>query len=229
MIVTDAAPAAVTAGYAKGRARRDAIIRTASQHFAERGFVSATILEIAAACGISRAGLLHYFPDKEALLAAVLEQRDDEDRRRFEPYIEAAGALGVLRGMVDLAEHNRVVPGLIELFVRLSAEASAPDHPAREYFNLRYRRIRRGTERALTGAIRSGDVRADLDAATASVRLTALMDGLQAQWLLDPTIDMALHVRTTLDEWLTPTGRARFAAIPVVEVRPSTAEAAPAE
>jgi AcrR family transcriptional regulator len=222
MTATDAAPAALAGGYAKGRARRKAILRTASQQFAERGFLSATILEIAAACGISRAGLLHYFPDKEALLAAVLEQRDDEDRRRFAPYVEAAGALGVLRGMVDLAEHNRAVPGLIELFVRLSAEASAPDHPAREYFDRRYERIRRGTERALTAGIHAGDVRADLDASTASIRLTALMDGLQLQWLLDPGIDMALHVRATLDEWLTPTGRARLAAIPPFEGEPAT-------
>ena len=37
-------------GYAKGRARRDATIRTASEQFAERGFLSATILEISAAC-----------------------------------------------------------------------------------------------------------------------------------------------------------------------------------
>ena len=114
-------------GYAKGRARRDAIIRTASGHFAERGFLSATILEIAAACGISRAGLLHYFPDKEALLEAVLEARDVEDQQRFAPYTQGAGAIGVLRGMVDLADHNRLVPGLIELFVRLSSEGGRPN------------------------------------------------------------------------------------------------------
>ena len=94
-VETEDAPA--LRGYAKGRARRDAIIRIAASQFAEKGFLSATVLEIAAACGISRAGLLHYFPDKEALLETVLEARDDEDQARFEPYIRAAGALGVLR------------------------------------------------------------------------------------------------------------------------------------
>lgn len=197
-------------GYAKGRARRDAIIRTAAEQFAERGFLSATILEIAAACGISRAGLLHYFPDKESLLEAVLETRDDEDRARFEPYISAAGALGVLRGMVDLADHNRLVPGLIELFVRLSAEASAPGHPAHDYFVARYERIRTGTERALRGAIRAGHVRPDLDTEAASVRLTALMDGLQAQWLLDRNIDMAAHIGAAIRDWLTADGAVLF-------------------
>src|ERR1700712_2421368 len=154
--IRNARPTDSFGGYAKGRARRDAIIRTASEHFADRGFLSATILEIAAACGISRAGLLHYFPDKEALLETVLEQRDDEDRHRFDPYIDAAGAMGVLRGMVDLADHNRLVPGLIELFVRLSSEAASSNHPAHDYFIERYRRIRVGTERALAGALRAG-------------------------------------------------------------------------
>jgi AcrR family transcriptional regulator len=202
-------------GYAKGRARRDAIIRTASEHFAERGFLSATILEIAAACGISRAGLLHYFPDKEALLEAVLEARDVEDQERFAPYTQGAGAIGVLRGMVDLADHNRLVPGLIELFVRLSSEASAPDHPARTYFVNRYERIRSGTARAVRGAVRAGHLRADLDPDDAALRLTALMDGLQAQWLFDRDIDMAGEVRRMLAEWLTPEGVRAFDAVEV--------------
>ncbi|TPX03719.1 TetR/AcrR family transcriptional regulator [Schumannella luteola] len=202
-------------GYAKGRARRDAIIHTASAHFAERGFLSATILEIAAACGISRAGLLHHFPDKEALLEAVLEARDVEDQERFAPYTRGSGAIGVLRGMVDLADHNRLVPGLIELFVRLSAEASAPDHPAHDYVVARYERIRSGTARALRGAVRAGHLRPDLDPDDAALRLTALMDGLQAQWLFDRRIDMAAEVRRTLAEWMTPEGLRAFDAVEV--------------
>lgn len=206
---------ATTRGYAKGRARRDAIIRTASEHFAERGFLSATILEIAAACGISRAGLLHYFADKEALLEAVLEARDVEDQQRFAPYTQGAGAIGVLRGMVDLAEHNRLVPGLIELFVRLSSEASAPDHPARDYFVHRYERIRSGTARAVRGAIMAGHLRPGLDPDDAALRLTALMDGLQAQWLFDRSIDMAGEVHRMLAEWMTPEGARAFDAVAV--------------
>jgi AcrR family transcriptional regulator len=216
MTATAAPPAAHRRGYAKGRARRDAIIRTASEQFAEKGFLSATILEIAAACGISRAGLLHYFPDKESLLETVLEARDDEDRARFAPYVGTAGALGVLRGMVDLADHNRLVPGLIELFVRLSAEASAPGHPAHGYFLERYERIRRGTEQALRGAMRAGHVRDGVDPAAASVRLTALMDGLQAQWLLDRRIDMAEHIGTEIRDLLTPEGRRLFDELEIV-------------
>ena len=208
-------PNAPARGYAKGRARREAIVREASAQFAEKGFASATILDIAAACDISRAGLLHYFADKEALLEAVLEARDAEDRARFTPYARASGSIGVLRGMVELAEHNQLVPGLIELFVRLSTEAASPDHPAHEYFQLRYARIRRTTAQALAAAVADGHLSADLDPATAALRLTSLMDGLQLRWLLDRSIDMAGAIRGTLTEWMTEPGRRAFeAAVP---------------
>lgn len=209
----DARPGVPGRGYAKGRARREAIVAAASAQFADKGFESATILDIAAACQISRAGLLHYFPDKEALLEAVLEARDAEDRARFTPYARASGSIGVLRGMVDLAEHNQVVPGLIELFVRLSTEAASLDHPAHEYFRRRYDRIRRTTAQALAAAIADGHLRPDLDAGTAALRLTSLMDGLQLQWLLDRSIDMAGAIRGTLTEWMTESGRDAFEAV----------------
>lgn len=205
---TDGRPAT---GYPKGRARRSEIVRVASSQFAERGFDGATMLDIAAACHISRAGLLHHFPDKERLLEAVLQARDDEDRQRFAPYVaERSDGIGVLRGIVDLAEHNRLVPGLIELFVRLSAEALAPDHPAHRYFTQRYGRIRSGTERALRAAADAGLLAPDLAPEDAAMELTALMDGLQEQWLFDRDVDMAQHVRRAVGRLLSADGRAAF-------------------
>jgi AcrR family transcriptional regulator len=214
-------PTEVGAGYAKGRARRRAIIQTASQHFGRRGFTAATILEIAAACGISRAGLLHYFPSKEALLLAVLEDRDAQDRARFHPYVGIRGGMGILRGMVDLADHNALVPGLIDLFVRLSAEASDPAHPAHAYFRKRYGRIRSSTARALRSAAEAGYLRSGVEPYQAAVRLTAVMDGLQIQWLLDPQINMAQQLHAAINELLTDAGSLAFeTAVP----SPSTTE-----
>ncbi|MFC4242480.1 TetR/AcrR family transcriptional regulator [Gryllotalpicola reticulitermitis] len=198
-------------GYSKGRERRQNIIRTASAQFAQNGFDGATMLDIAAACGISRAGLFHHFADKEALLTAVLEERDREDQERFLPYVAApSGGIGVLRGIVDLAGHNRLVPGLIDLFVRLSSEASGSEHPAHAYFTQRYQRIRSGTARALRTAARAGYLNAGVDPAEAALDLTALMDGLQAQWLFDPRVDMASHMRRAVDQLLNPAGRRAF-------------------
>lgn len=200
----------IVGSYANGRARREAILDAAAEHFAQRGFGAATVLEIAAACGISRAGLLHHFPDKETLLAAVLEHRDAQDRARFRPYAAIPDGIGVLTGIADLAEHNQLVPGLIELFVRLSAEASAPEHPAHEYFVRRYHRITRGTQEAIAAAQKAGYVMASVDPSDAGVQLTAYMDGLQFNWLMDRELEMGAHMSHAIRSSLTKSGRSRF-------------------
>jgi AcrR family transcriptional regulator len=191
-------------GYAAGRMRREQIVRVATIQFGRVGFNGATILDIAARCGMSRAGLLHHFPTKEALLAAVLEERDLEDRASFQRSgSRNSGGLGVLRGMVDLAAHNAELPGIIALYAVLAAEATAVDHPAHEYFMKRYQRIRSGTETALQNAADAGHLNPNVDIPDTAVELTALMDGLQVLWLLAPdTIDMSTQLRTFIQRLL---------------------------
>ncbi len=193
-------------GYANGRARRRAIVRIAAEHFAVSGFAGATVRDIAQAVGISRAGLMRHFESKEALLQAVLEDRDARDREFFTPYARVRGGVGILRGMIDLAENNERSPGMIDLFTRLSVEASDPAHPAHAYFRGRYAGIRRGTASALRAAARAGYLRPDVDPDEAAVRLTAVMDGLQTQWGFEPTVAMAPHVRTAITDLLTAEG-----------------------
>ncbi|MHA7986314.1 TetR/AcrR family transcriptional regulator [Rathayibacter sp. CAU 1779] len=191
-------------GYASGRARRERIIQVATELFGRVGFNGATMLEIAAECGISRAGLSHHFPTKESLLEAVLEERDREDRERFRRNGSGGSdGLGILRGMVALAAHNTAVPGLIGLYAVLSAEAGEASHPAHQYFIERYERIRSGTARALRRAKDAGHLVDDVDVDATAIELTALMDGLQVQWLLDPeSVDMPAIVQRRIEEVL---------------------------
>lgn len=192
-------------GYASGRARRERIVAEATKLFGRVGFHSATVLEIAAQCGISRAGLLHHFPTKESLLRAVLEERDRAELARFRENGSAArDGLGVLRGMIDLAAYNSKVSGIIELYTVLSAEASAPDHPAHDYFVERYRRIRAGTIWALTRAEAEGYLVDGTDVSSTAIELTSLIDGLQIQWLLAPDeVDMAGQLRKRIQQLVT--------------------------
>jgi len=193
-----------TQGYATGRARREQIIEAAVDLFGRVGFNGATMLELAQRCEISRAGLSHHFPTKESLMEAVLEARDREDRERFRRNGSGRGdGIGVLRGMVDLARHNAEVPGLIGGFAVLSAEAASPDHPAHAYFTARYERIRSETARALRDARAAGYLVPDVDEEQAAAELTALMDGLQMQWLIAPgSIDMAAILENRIQELL---------------------------
>jgi AcrR family transcriptional regulator len=192
-------------GYASGRARREKIIAVATELFGRVGFNGMTLLEVAAECGISRAGLSHHFPTKESLLEAVLETRDREDLERFRRNGSGGrDGMGILRGMVDLAAHNTAVPGIIGLYAVLSAEAGDPSHPAHRYFIDRYERIRKGTAVALRRARDAGYLESDVDVDETAIELTALMDGLQVQWLLDPeSVDMPAIVRRRIEQVLT--------------------------
>jgi AcrR family transcriptional regulator len=52
------------------------ILDRAAALFARQGFAKTSVQDIADAVGLSKAGLLHHFPSKDALQAAVLEQSD---------------------------------------------------------------------------------------------------------------------------------------------------------
>ncbi len=198
-------PGAV-AGYAKGIARRAAIIETATGLFGRNGFRGATMVQIAEACGISRAGLLHHFPTKEGLLLAVLRERDRRDHARLAPRGDGPGrdALAQLNDLVALVEHNATIPAIVNLFAVLSAEAGDPGHPAHEFFVRRYAASRANFEHTLVLARERGILLPAVDPVVLAVELVALMDGLQVQWLMDPDgIDMAAVVRSRIESFLT--------------------------
>lgn len=173
----------------RGDRRREAILETAVEVFGEQGFRGTSLREVARRVGISDAGLLHHFGSKVGLLAATIAERDELDRVRRED-AEAAGATFV-DTMRSQVERNAQSPGLVALHVVLSAEATDPQHPAHESFQDRYRQIRHQDDESFTRLQEAGRLRADLDPQRVGQLVTAMMDGLQLQWLLDPeAVDM---------------------------------------
>lgn len=188
-------------GYLKGRIRRADIIAAARAVYAEAGYHGSSLREIAKRAGLTHAGLLYYFPTKEALLAAVLSRRDGEDAAR--EHLDAPPGLDVLRKLVALAEHNVRHPGIVDLYVRLAAEAVGPDHPAHGYFERHYRQARDLTVRSFRVLAERGELRPGVDPDLAALGLIALMDGLQVQWLtmpdeVDPVGALRAHLQTLL-------------------------------
>lgn len=53
--------------------KRHAILKTAARLFADEGYGRASMSQVAAACGISKANIYHYYSGKEALLFDILE------------------------------------------------------------------------------------------------------------------------------------------------------------
>lgn len=180
--------------YAKTGAKRRVILDAALEVFAESGYRSGSLRDVALKVGMSEAGLLHHFPNKSALLAAVLDRRDELSRQR----VQFGGSDGgvTLQGLVNLAEYNASVPGVVELYCVLSAEATAPDHPAHEYFVGRYEYTRGSIRAAFESLERQGRLMAGVTPQRAAVATIAMMDGLQVQWLLDrDVVDMSEELR----------------------------------
>ena len=54
--------------------QRDRILLRATEAIAELGYGSASMTQLAQACGLSKAGLYHYFPSKDAILFESLDR-----------------------------------------------------------------------------------------------------------------------------------------------------------
>lgn len=192
----------VTGGYLKGRIRRADIITAAVAMYAEAGYRGSSLREIARRVGITHAGLLYYFPTKEALLAAVLERRDAEDVER--EHLSVPPGLDALRHLIALAGHNVRHPGIVDLYSRLAAEAVAADHPAHDYFEQHYGLARGYAVDSFKVLAGRGELRGGVDPEYAGLNFVALMDGLQVQWLSNPDgVDLVGALRFYLQDLLT--------------------------
>ncbi|MEQ6897769.1 helix-turn-helix domain-containing protein [Microbacterium sp. KR10-403] len=178
--------------YAKGVAKREEILTRALEVIAREGYHGASVKELAAAVGLSQAGLLHYFDSKEELFTEILRKRDEIDTSAFGGIDAVPDDVDEVRaGYLHVIRHNSEVPGVVELFSRLSAEAADPQHPAHRFFLERNAALRTVFARVLLQAQEAGRITAAIDPDTLARIVQAVADGLQLQWMLEPDIDMA--------------------------------------
>ncbi|WP_119291155.1 TetR/AcrR family transcriptional regulator [Azohydromonas sediminis] len=161
---------------ARGRAatyddQREAILARAAELFAHRGYAATTMNDIADACGLSKATLYHYYPDKQALLVSICE-----------------GHVTTLRALVDDVDALRLPPEarlreLIRRFVQAYAGAQHAHRVLTEdvrFLDDADRERVLGTERALVAGIARtvAAVRPELAQAHLAKPLTMLLFGM---------------------------------------------------
>lgn len=186
----------------KGGRRREQILTAAVELFGEVGYRGTSLRDIAQRVGITHPGLLYHFHSKQELLSAVLERRDRANDDQF-ALLEQPGPVEHVRQVLELAEHNSTIPGMIELFATLSAESTDPEHPAHDYFTERYERIVGINQKLFDDLAAGGHLKDGVDASFLGASFTALMDGLQIQWLYAPDkIHMAEHLRNYFNTYL---------------------------
>jgi AcrR family transcriptional regulator len=170
--------------YAKGEARREAILAVALECFAELGYRNTSMREVARRAELSPAGLLHHFPVKEDLFLAVLRERQQVDTR------DHHGKEQPVESLIQAVRRNATIPGLVRLYMTLLGEATE-NHSVEKFFMQRYDFARAILAAGIRQAQLAGTARADLDPQTAAQALIAVADGMQVQWLLDPEQEMS--------------------------------------
>ncbi len=172
--------------YAKGIARRQEILDRAIEVFAKRGSRRTSLRAIAQEVGVTHAALTHYFGSLEELLVAVYRE---SERRNDTEHPEPSGLSPAMMMRVS-AEENRNIPGLVQLYSTLVANALEEGHPAAyEFATQRFSRLREQMAERVRELQTAGEIRADLDAVLVASLVIAASDGLQTQWLLDASVD----------------------------------------
>lgn len=187
-------------GYAKSPHRRIEILRAAAQALGEVGYSNASVRDIAEVAGISEAGLRHHFPRKVDLLRGVLEQRLADD---IAAVPADANAVERLARTLELVVRNAQQRDVTELFTVLSAEATNAEHPAHDYFVQRYEWVEQSFTKVGEELAQQGQLRPGLEPYIFARNLTAVLDGLQLQWLMRPAVDMVEGVSAFISAHVT--------------------------
>lgn len=164
--------------YPKGVLKREEILTTALEVFADEGYRGTSLRTVASLCGLSVAGVLHYFDSREDLLTQVISRRDQIPRPAGTAVVEPHALVEGIRANTDQ-------PGLVELYVSLAAAARDRDHPAHDPLARRYTSMRLRIQGALRDLQEAGQIAQHLDPDALARLVIAAADGAQLQWMVD--------------------------------------------
>ncbi|MBB2967849.1 TetR/AcrR family transcriptional regulator [Leifsonia aquatica] len=179
--------------YAKGKAKRAEILDAALAVIDEQGYSAATVKELADAVGLSQNGLLHYFGSKDALFAEILRRRDELSEIEIDVQREGF-AENMVEALLSALDAETSSPGLAQLALRVTGEATEPDHLAHEFIRHRYELVRVVVRDAIVQLQTEERLAPDIDPDAVAALVYASWDGLRIQWMYDRSIDLRAHM-----------------------------------
>lgn len=183
--------------YPKGVARRAELLRTTLSVLERLGDSNSSMRTIATEAGISLAGLLHYFPTRDALMLALLEMIDEENVRSYEAAQSSGTPVNPAELFIAAMERNMTTPVYALAYISIVGASTNPGHPAGAHLAQRYETFRDAVAVYIRSEQAAGRIEANVDPEFAASSILAAVDGIQVQWLHDRTIDTAEHVRRT--------------------------------
>jgi len=174
--------------------KRQLLIQAAARVFAEQGFSSTRVSDIAERAGVAKGTVYEYFTSKEELFFAVFERTNQQIRDRVDGVMIAhPSARDRLQWLFRLgaeivAEQRELYP-MMNLDFWVTARGSALEEAFtrsladlyREYRELAADIIRQGQE--------TGEFRSDAEPGRLATVLVSTFDGLGMQYWLDEAIE----------------------------------------
>ena len=179
--------------------RRRRILAATIEVVRERGFAGTRVLDISAAAGTSPGLVLYHFGSLAGAMSEALTYAEDTFYANLDRDLDAAaGPIQRLRLMAELGAASSPAVGDWTLWLELWVRALR-DETARATRLTLDRRWRTALRAVIDDGIRTGDF-SPVDAASTTLRLASLMDGLAIQLALaDPGMTPARFRRLWLD------------------------------
>lgn len=173
----------------RAEVRRQQILDAASTCFVRDGFHGTSVAKLAKTAGMSAGHIYHFFANKEAIIAALVERQLKQSLRIVEQVDSADDLLEVMIERVELGVHEQTNLDRAALEIEILAEAAR--NPEVATIVRAADREKRARLRTLLERMRQAHGLANLDAQPTIEVLMALFQGLLIRTIQDPGIDAA--------------------------------------
>ncbi|WP_341976619.1 TetR/AcrR family transcriptional regulator [Microbacterium sp. LWO13-1.2] len=167
--------------YAKTTPRKAEIVAAATATFAAHGYQSGSLRQIAKQLELSLGAVMHHFPTKVSLLAAVLEQEDASDP----DVAKRSRADGFIPTILEMVARNKRRQELVRMFSIVSSEATNSDHEAHAWLVRRYTRVTAMYADLIDYDRELGRLADGRDSEVLAAVVIGGWEGIQVRWLAD--------------------------------------------
>jgi AcrR family transcriptional regulator len=165
--------------------RRDEIVRAALRLILKMGYNQVTLADIAEQVGVSKGLISYYFPKKEDVFVAVLEQIVARLTSDFDSFRRADASSFEKLQMIfnNLFGNEKRARRYYTVVIDYMAQAIR-DRQVQEYTEVIYDSYRRYMEDIIAEGIASGEFR-QVDPRRSASMVLGMMEGLVLQWFFD--------------------------------------------
>jgi AcrR family transcriptional regulator len=165
--------------------RRDEIVRAALRLILKMGYNQVTLADIAEQVGVSKGLISYYFPKKEDVFVAVLEQIVGRLTGDFDSFRRAEASAYEKLQMIfnNLFGNEKRARRYYTVVIDYMAQAIR-DRQVQEFTEVIYDSYRRYMEDIISEGIASGEFR-QVDPRRSASMVLGMMEGLVLQWFFD--------------------------------------------